>query len=293
VRRNPGGDGNREGTGMTASSKKVPLISGGQKAGWYEQMARDGELTPFVVRIGLIIGVHIDRHHTGLAKVSRETIAQEAGGTVRGVEKAIQSLEEHGHIEATKRVVGTSTVNGKTTVVHGGRGGCNTYRLILKTANAGSPFHEEETANPGSPKEPERVNGGSVKGERGFAKGRTGVRTNPYSSPRFFPLAVPDIVPAVMRKGPQERGFAEKTASGEVQLVTPLLVLNRPVAAVEIERPFPEILREAFPTIHEKYSARSRASSPPISDNDIGDRSDAGSVDDFLVDPVISSAAAA
>ena len=161
-----------------------PKISVGDKCAWIERAARDGRLTAFQFRLGVVIASHVDRFDTASATVSRDTLAKEIGkATLRGVEKATQALVRHGYLQVDRREIGT---DGKGRIVHGGRGGCNIYRLTLETANGGSLLDEEtanegsliERANGGSPLEQERANGGSTKSEPPFHKERTQVRTN-------------------------------------------------------------------------------------------------------------------
>jgi hypothetical protein len=168
-----------------------PLISAGEKAAWYERMALDPKVSPFALCVAIVIGSHIDRWESGAARVSRERIAADLGGaSLRGVEKAIAVLKELNHLAIEKREVGFATgSDGKTRTVHGGRGGCNIYKMIPQTANGGSlldderandgaPLDGEQRANGGSLLQKERANGDSTKSEPPFRKERTPVRTN-------------------------------------------------------------------------------------------------------------------
>lgn len=69
-----------------------------RKLSWLEQIAKDAGLPPSATRVGVLLSSYLNRE-TDDAWPSIDRICAELGMSDRGVQKAIKSLIERGHIE--------------------------------------------------------------------------------------------------------------------------------------------------------------------------------------------------
>lgn len=124
---------------------------------WQDRLALDRRISHLGVRVALVIARAVDRD-TGEARISRQTIAEHLGCTTRSVEKAVASLGDY--ITAERRKIGFDGSRGRD--VHGGRGGANTYRLILADRANPASLESIDTANGASLNGAPRANGHSL-----------------------------------------------------------------------------------------------------------------------------------
>ncbi|WP_436643983.1 hypothetical protein [Microbaculum sp. FT89] len=134
-----------------------------EKLAWLDRLLFDRELTPIVVRVGLAIVWHVNRR-TGVAIISRETLATKIGACTKTIDKSIKVLEAGSYFEVRRprqRAVGYEPASGRA----------NVYRPLLDTSNESTPISATDRSNvvPG-------------KGHCQEPKGRTSLPSYPCST---------------------------------------------------------------------------------------------------------------
>jgi hypothetical protein len=114
-----------------------PTFHAGAKLAWHEQVMIDRAATRF--QLAVVVAITRRLNGRGEAVISQDTIANIVGASERGVRKALEGLQDLGHLKITSR--------------GNGRGCLATYQPVIKRRNGGSSFAE-----------PERRNGCSQKG---------------------------------------------------------------------------------------------------------------------------------
>ena len=122
-------------------SAEIILIPKQLRAEWTDVMAMDSGLSLLAFRVACVIGSHFNRH-TGDTFISRETVADAIGYSLRSIVSAINELERRGYLIVRRRKL-KETPDGRA--YYGGRGTANVYlpafeRSQVAATNAGRRF---------------------------------------------------------------------------------------------------------------------------------------------------------
>ncbi|MBM3578984.1 MAG: hypothetical protein FJX40_15380 [Alphaproteobacteria bacterium] len=71
------------------------------KFDWIECVASDAEMPANASRLAIMICMHLNRR-TGSSRVGLDLLAMELGMSKRGIQKLVEALERHGHIEISR-----------------------------------------------------------------------------------------------------------------------------------------------------------------------------------------------
>jgi hypothetical protein len=123
---------------------------------WQQQVLADGELTPLVIKVAVAICKFINRESRD-AWPSQATLAKAVHASRRGVQKALEQLEDRSHLRIS---------------VNRGRGQSNRYRPMLARE-----FEAESQMAENANRSAHFGNEAEQKCEPGFAGVRTAVRT--------------------------------------------------------------------------------------------------------------------
>jgi hypothetical protein len=103
-------------SGSDAAVGKEPIFTGKDKSLWYEQIALDPRVSPLALRVGCVVGSHVNRYE-GSTFVGRDRIAQLLNISTKSVDRMISQLEGYGHLHVT-RYPGRHRSNRYSPIVH-------------------------------------------------------------------------------------------------------------------------------------------------------------------------------
>jgi hypothetical protein len=110
-----------------------PVIA---KLKWQDQLAFDVALSATDFRVGFAIGWAVNRH-TGRARISQDALAIKIGVNIRTIQRSVDKLERHGHLQVHRRSLGIRKSDGRR--VCGGRV-AHLYEPIVKSTTRAPSF---------------------------------------------------------------------------------------------------------------------------------------------------------